>query len=269
MRNTSGEDCPPFGLLAVTGSEQRGDSSGKKRTVLLGTKPSTTFYREHVVNGPQKLRAGKTGKCYIGGPLWIAFDDADGTPAAGEGWGPKPGQWDAALGYPGITVEGVKSAENTLLVGRLSLINTLLCKATAFLPDGPVSTNYQIWKGTIASGANSGYTTLPSIELVQDIPSGKFFLARWVNNGWIGQMLGGGTRLLKCKLNGALAATDATATIDNVTSFSGESAPSPTSANNTLDLAGDNNDDAVIIEDTSGESAAYYLLNVMHHDCGA
>lgn len=186
MRNTSGEDCPPFGLLAVTGSEQRGDSSGKKRTVLLGTKPSTTFYREYVVNGPQKLRAGKTGKCYIGGPLWIAFDDADGTPAAGEGWGPKPGQWEAAKGFPGITVEGIKRA-GELLVGRLSLIDTLLCKATADLSAGPVSTNFQIWSGTMASGANSGFSTLPSIELKHDIASTDFFVAHWMNNGWLSE----------------------------------------------------------------------------------
>lgn len=269
IRNTSGEDCPPFGLLVVTGSEQRGDSDGKKRTILVGTKPSTTFYREYVVNGPQKLRAGKTGKCFVGGIIWIAFDDADGTPANGEGWGPKPGQWTASKGFPGITCEGIKDAARYLMLGTAGEIRTLLCKATAYLADGAVSSNYQIWSGTIASGANSGFSTLPTIELVQDIPTDRFFVAHWVNNGWVGRMLGGGTRLLKCKLNGDLDATDATATIDNVTSFSGEGAPSPTSANNTLDLAGADNDDAVIIEDTSGASAAYYLLNVMHHDCEA
>jgi hypothetical protein len=263
IKNDSEETCPAFGLLAITGSESRG-----RRTVLIGDKPSTTFYREYAVNGPTAIPAGKTGRCTrSSGGLWIKYDT--GTPANGEGWGPKPSQWTASKGFPGITCEGIKDAGRYILLGTLGEIRTLLCKATAYLADGAVSSNFQIWSGTIASGANSGFTTLPSIELVQDIPTDRFFVAHWVNNGWVGRMLGGGTRLLKCKLNGDLDATDATATIDNVTSFSGEGAASPTSANNTLDLAGADNDDAVIIEDTSGASAAYYLLNVMHHDCEA
>lgn len=125
IKNTSGETCPPFGLLAITGSEQRGTTY--KRTVLLGAKPSTTFYRNYAVNGPTAIPDGRYGRCTrMSGGLWMLYDT--GTPANGEGWGPKPGQWDAAKGFPGITVEGVKSAERTLLVGTLHEIREVFGK---------------------------------------------------------------------------------------------------------------------------------------------
>ncbi len=180
VKNTSGEDCPAYGLLAITGAEIRG-----VRQILLGTKPSTTFYREYVVNGPTAIKAGKTGDCYFAaGPQWIKYDT--GTPANGEGWGPKPGQWTASKGFPGITVEGVKSASRTLLLGTLSPIDTLLGKTTSAITGGTSTTTaYQIWVGTSGSEANGGWTTVPGVISRVDIDSGKFVKLTFVNNGWI------------------------------------------------------------------------------------
>jgi hypothetical protein len=267
FRNEYAGEVPPFSVVEVTDCVA---VPGLDLSYFKATRPSTTFRGPnwYAVTSSQAVPQGGTGQLRFEGTGRVAYDT--GTPAKFENWGVKPGQFTLSKGYPSLaSVHRVESSDRKLLLGTLGEIRTLLCKATAYLADGAVSTNFQIWSGTIASGANSGFTTLPSIELVQDIPTDRFFVAHWVNNGWVGRMLSGGTRLLKCKLNGDLDATDATATIDNVTSFSGEGAASPTSANNTLDLAGADNDDAVIIEDTSGASAAYYLLNVMHHDCEA
>jgi hypothetical protein len=75
VKNSSGEACPAYGLLAITGSELRGG-----RQILLGAKPSTTFYRVYVVNGPTEIPAGAVGEAYFAaGPQWIKYDT--GTPS--------------------------------------------------------------------------------------------------------------------------------------------------------------------------------------------
>lgn len=150
-------------------------------------------------------------------------------------------------------------------------IPNLLCKATDSLSAGIVSADFLIWSGTMASGADAGYTTLPEIELQADVEDDGFFLAHWVNNGWVspagGGGTGGGTTLYKCLLSANLSAASGTAAIDTVTAFDGSTPPTPTSAVNALSLAGLDNDAAIIVEDTSGGSPTYYILNIKHHTC--
>jgi hypothetical protein len=62
---------------------------------------------------------------------------------------------------------------------------SMLCKATAALDEGPADSNFLIWSGTIADGEDSGIATLPAIELQRDIEDNEFFLAHFVNGGWI------------------------------------------------------------------------------------
>lgn len=182
VKNTSGEVCPPFGLLAVTGSEMRGVTD--KYPVLLGAKPSTTFYQEYVVNGPTAIPAGGYGRATRGpGAIWIKYDT--GTPANGEGWGPKPGQWTASKGFPGAVCEGIQSTSKTRMLGTLAPITVLLGKTTGAITANSASTSYQIWTGTLGSEANSGFTTVPSALSRVDIDSGKFVKLTWHNNGWL------------------------------------------------------------------------------------
>lgn len=71
---------------------------------------------------------------------------------------------------------------------------------------------------------------------------------------------GGGPKMYKAKLNGALGASDSSATIDTVTAFDGATPPSPTTASNWLAKAGPDNADCWIMEDSSGEGDPFYRL---------
>lgn len=182
FKNNSGEDVPPWGILAITGTTMTGDTL--KRPVLDCTKPSTTFYRKYVVNGPRRVKNGKRGSCTRGpGMIPIAYDS--GTPANEEGWGPKPGQFTLSKGYPaGVTVEGIHDSTNKILLGTLVPIATLLCKTTDAVPVG-ATTDYDIYGGTFGSEADAGFTTVPSARnRTCFIISGAWVDLHWKNNGW-------------------------------------------------------------------------------------
>lgn len=51
------------------------------------------------------------------------------------------------------------------------------------------SANYMVWAGTIAGGADSGITEIPSAEFTVPIDSGLFITITRVNNGWIAEPL--------------------------------------------------------------------------------
>ncbi len=78
----------------------------------------------------------------------IAYDS--GSPALGEGWGPKPGQWTLSKGFPCTTiVDGIWDATDKILQGSFGLIDTLLGKAsgsiTARSSTTPGSGTLAIW----------------------------------------------------------------------------------------------------------------------------
>lgn len=190
FRNDSGESMPAWAVGAITGYETADDENYFFAVV---EKPGTTLRRQHVINtSPAAIEDGEYGFCEFSDTYRIAHDTS-WAPATGESGGPKPGSWLLWKGYPAIcNVIGRANAARYLLLGTLSPITTLLCKATADLSSGAVSSNYKIWKGTIASGADSGFTTLPSIELQSDKETDDYFVAHWINNGWVSPAGGGG-----------------------------------------------------------------------------
>jgi hypothetical protein len=231
------------------------------------TRPSTTFRgpSHYAVTSAESVVENGTGQLRFHGTCRVAYDS--GTPAKFEGWGPKPGQFTLSKGYPGlVSVHRIENTTSKWLLGTLTPITKILCKATADNAAGSLATDtsdYKIQSGTAGSEADAGFTTQPAIYAREATSNNEFFTATFVNNAWYADIETGRILMYKAKLNGALAATDANATIDNVTCFGGGTAPSPTSAANTLDLAGSDNDDCVVIKDGTG----YYLINVMHHAC--
>jgi hypothetical protein len=73
--------------------------------------------------------------------------------------------------------------------------------------------------------------------------------------------------IFRATLSGTLASADASGTVANVESLSGDEPPDIETVSNLLHLAGLNGDDCLIVEDTSGEEAEYYFLNIEHHEC--
>jgi len=183
--NDSDSTAPHGAIMAVSASP-RIDTAGSDiiQAVYKCTIPSTTFYSRYAVNINGPVDAGKSGLCCFEGPVWIKYDT--GTPARGEGWGPKPGQWTLSKGFPATTlVDGIVDSTNKLLLGTLAPITTLLGKTTGAITANSASTSYQIWTGTLGSEANGGFTTVPSALSRVAIDSGKFVKLTWHNNGWI------------------------------------------------------------------------------------
>jgi hypothetical protein len=110
--NESGEPIPSCAVMQITGSVEEDGA-----TLLRCKKPSTDFGTQYAVNGPVVVPTGKPGICYRSGELPVAFDD--GVPLAGEGWGPKPGQWRLSQGYPGWTIVGIVSLSSKIALVQL------------------------------------------------------------------------------------------------------------------------------------------------------
>ena len=95
-KNTSGETCPAFGVIKITGS-----TNG----VLQGDKPDATGLKNVMVNGPVTVANGDTGICTNSSPSSILYDTGD-TPGNDEDWGTTSGQWYLAKGEKGFRAIG-------------------------------------------------------------------------------------------------------------------------------------------------------------------
>lgn len=106
FRNNSGERIPPGAIMRKTGTEIGAEGG----LVHVMNKPSTSeFNPPFYVNLGEEI--GTDGAEAYG---WCAtFEDEigrayhlSGTPAYGESWGPKGGQWELEQYYPGFIIEG-------------------------------------------------------------------------------------------------------------------------------------------------------------------
>lgn len=108
FRNDSGEEVPANGVMAVTGIAV---VNGTKYLTI--EKPGSTFYRQYAVNGPKKIADEGYGHCALTDCLqWALYYESDGTPAIGEGWGPKPSSWFLHKHWPGYRIVGGETGTN-------------------------------------------------------------------------------------------------------------------------------------------------------------
>jgi hypothetical protein len=68
-------------------------------------KPTTATARSHLVNGPVLVAAGGYGAGTFE-PTMALYNSGSGTPAVGEIWGPKSGQWSLEKNQPGYAILG-------------------------------------------------------------------------------------------------------------------------------------------------------------------
>jgi hypothetical protein len=184
--NDSGLVIPPHALLVVTGSTVIG---GHEYYVV--DRASTTFHPKCVVNSHLEVAADSDAKgiCIDKGRVRVLFDDADAIENE-QGWGPVPGSFEAGLGHP-CAIQAVGEYEegsgSPLLLGTLSPIGTLLCKATAQNSAGSLATDtsdYTIMSGTAGSETSAGFTTQPAIYSRSDIMINEWFYATFRNGTW-------------------------------------------------------------------------------------
>lgn len=179
IRNAAEEEIPRHAVMAVV-DDEFDNQAGFEQLVLVVEKPSTTFRRVYLVNGFEPIPDGQ--KWFI---PWqplprFAYDASwvSPPPAQGEAGGSKPDSWLLWKNYPAIcTVAGVRDAVNKILQGELHEINTWVGKTTGPITGGTSSTtSYRFYTtaGGLFSGADAGFTTVPSAYSKVDIDSGLF-----------------------------------------------------------------------------------------------
>jgi hypothetical protein len=177
--NTSGETIPAFAVMAV-----RGVAYENGIAFLQCDKPSAAFVRQYAVNNIYSVPPGLRGTCFRGGEVRALYDV--GSPAAGEGWGPKPGQWSLSKGYPAAAgAVGIVDAAAKVLLGSLREIDRMLVKTTAAVGTNVTTVTYTIYGGTLGAEVPLGFTSVPPARnRGRPIASGEWALLVWVNNGW-------------------------------------------------------------------------------------
>ena len=116
FKNTGEDTIPAYGIIRITG-QATGVGNAK---ILAGAKPNIYGSQYlHFVNGPKDIASGKVGRCFDDDIATALYDDADGTPAAGELWGPRASTYALKKNTGGwMVLWNVDSTANTVLVRR-------------------------------------------------------------------------------------------------------------------------------------------------------
>lgn len=145
--NASGETIPAFSVVRL---EQGSVINGVYHMNL--TKPSTTFTRFYGITGSQPISAASTGGYHT--ESWLCTYDS-GTPATGEEWGAKPGQWTLSKGYPGIfEIEGLWDSTNKYVLGQRKAIAHAYGLAQGAIAKNSTSGIVEVFSGAPGSGAS-------------------------------------------------------------------------------------------------------------------
>lgn len=152
FRNTSGEEIPAYGVMRVTGAEVKAGLP-----IITVAKPSTTFQRLYLVNGP--LRVGSdTNARGVGTWLYeagyVLYES--GTPAVGESWGPKASQWSLAKWRYGFTIQGATagSGATARVLAKQAEVNAFIGVTDAAIAKGSSGT-VSIYDGNSADTSDN------------------------------------------------------------------------------------------------------------------
>lgn len=179
FKNNFAGTIPSNSVIALTGSAQ---ITGIEALELTGDQPSTTFTRRYAITGGPDATQSQGGLCSQSGWLLAKYDT--GTPAQGESWGPKPGQFTLSKGFPGFCIEGIVDSTNKIALVTLEPISCLKGKTTGAITALTSTTSYRFYCGTLGSESDMGFTTTPSAVSRVAISSGKWVLLTWVCDGW-------------------------------------------------------------------------------------
>lgn len=180
--NASGEAIPPHSCVRLdVGSVIDGEYHAN-----FG-KPSNTFSRSYGFTGEFEIPAAGIGNYHT--ESWLGSYDT-GTPAPGETWGPKPGQWTLSKGYPGLfEIEGIWDSTNKYASGTVRPISALVGKcgsdiaALSGTTPGSGSVTIHVFDGSDFV-ATSWTVTAYNLSATA-VTANKYLQLKWYGNMWL------------------------------------------------------------------------------------
>lgn len=141
FKNESGETIPAYGVMRITGV-----STGQSVPVITVAKPSSTFQRLYLVNGPLQVSGDSSRSDLRGFGTWaegaafVLYDDAS-TPAYGDEWGPQNGSWEIKKNrYGFFVIGGATGGESDIVACKQSIVNELYGQTDGTLNKGSTQT---------------------------------------------------------------------------------------------------------------------------------
>ena len=187
FRNDYSGTVPAFGVMRITGvvtlASDLGSSGGyNDLPILKCDQPSTTFYQQYAVNGPQTVATGEYGSCALSGLIQVAYDT--GTPAQGEGWGPKPSQFTLSENYPAAgQIVAVTDSTNKYALCHFGPIERIFGRAQGAIAKDATTGIVEVYSGAPTSGASiiTSMTITGVHNPWDDIADNDFVGVNWRN----------------------------------------------------------------------------------------
>lgn len=178
FRNDSNETIPAFAVMRVTGV-----ATGMSIPLVTVAKPSSSFQRLYLVNGPIPVAGGSKSREMPGFGTWadqagfVLYDDAN-TPAYGESWGPSDGSWEIKKWRYGFTILGGAASG---IVGTIQhQVNHFWGQTQGALNKGSTGT-IEIYDGNDADTTN----TMAGVKnKYANVGDNKKVSVEWLGGSW-------------------------------------------------------------------------------------
>ena len=154
FRNDDTTDAPAFGVMQITGAVIDATSGERVVTVIQPNKFGCQY--DVLVNGAEPVTPGELGNAQLlGGPVAALYNVGDGTPAQGEIWGPRAGDWLLRKDTGGFEICGNPSG-GSVMVNHAPWLTFVGVAVTAFAANA--SGTVRIYMGANGSETDTGVT---------------------------------------------------------------------------------------------------------------
>lgn len=184
FRNDYSGTVPARSIMRITGATSFSSAFGglDDQPILTCDRPNTTFYQQYAVCESQDVLTSEYGLCALSGLLEVAYDT--GTPAQGEGWGPKPSQFALSKNYPAAAnVVAVTDSTNKYLLCHFGPIERIFGRAQGAIAKDSTSGVVEVYSGAPTSGASiiTSMTITGVHNPWADIADNDFLGVNWRN----------------------------------------------------------------------------------------
>jgi len=181
FRNDAGVTIPPYGVIYSDGWTTIEDTFECFKAKRLGTSRMPLLF---AVNGPEEVESGKLGGVPLSDWCWCLFNEAE-TPAEGQMWGPKNGEFKLFKGYYGFLVtDRIREREDgNLVYCKRVPVRELIVKTDA-AHNADASGTCSIYGGPTKGSETDMGINLTAWNRYADLESGKWAQAQLEGKDW-------------------------------------------------------------------------------------